>query len=128
MMSINDLTRVAFWFTVAAVLVLSISPVLDPVPGTGLDKVKHVLAFFCLATLGSLGWPGNHRARVLGLLLLGAAIELLQGAQLIGRHTTWLDWLSDLVGVLLGVGTIHAGRRALRRLAKETVRRGTRSF
>jgi VanZ family protein len=77
---------------------------------TGWDKLNHVLAFAAptFAGLAAIGRPtlGRRSALWVGLLLWGAALELLQG-QLPPRTADPADWLADAVGVLLGAA-IHA--------------------
>ncbi|WP_244441196.1 hypothetical protein [Mesorhizobium sp. STM 4661] len=67
------------------------------------DKLNHAAAFAVLTALGSLGWP-EHKARLIVLLALtGAAIELLQGMQLIGRDMSMFDWFADCAGMACGL-------------------------
>ncbi|MER8831075.1 hypothetical protein NKH73_31840 [Mesorhizobium sp. M0938] len=67
------------------------------------DKLNHAAAFAVLAALGSLGWP-EHKVRLIILLAsIGAAIEILQGAQLIGRDLDALDWVADCAGMACGL-------------------------
>lgn len=102
------LARIAFLVTLAGVLLLTLLPVRF-LPDLGMavtlhdDKLQHAIAFAVLAALGSLGWPG-HKARLVVLLAFtGAAIEVLQGAQLIGRDLDGFDWVADCAGMALGL-------------------------
>lgn len=79
------------------------------------DKVKHVLAFGCLATVASLGWTATttNRGRIaLSLLLYGAFIELVQSA-IPGRTASWLDLLADGAGIAGGLLAVQLARRHL---------------
>ncbi|MER8441065.1 hypothetical protein NKH36_05125 [Mesorhizobium sp. M1312] len=102
------LARFAFLVTLAGVLLLTLLPVRF-LPDLGMavtlhdDKLQHAIAFAVLAALGSLGWP-EHTARLVVLLAFtGAAIEVLQGAQLIGRDLDGFDWVADCAGMAFGL-------------------------
>lgn len=100
--------RTAFLVTLAGVLVLALSPEwLLQNFGFGFtshdDKLNHAAAFVVLTAIGSLGWP-EHRARLtIFLALTGAAIEILQGVQMIGRDMDMFDWFADCVGIACGL-------------------------
>lgn len=100
--------RTVFLVTLAGVLVLALSPAwLLQNFGLGFtshnDKVNHAAAFAVLAAVGSLGWP-EHRARlIIFLALTGAAIEILQGMQMIGRDMDIFDWFADCAGMACGL-------------------------
>ncbi|WP_366513108.1 hypothetical protein, partial [Mesorhizobium sp.] len=102
------LARIVFPVTLAGVLLLTLLPArFLPDFGTAVtlydDKLHHAIAFAVLAALGSLGWP-EHRAKLIFVLAFtGAAIEVLQGSQLIGRDLDGLDWVADCAGMALGL-------------------------
>ena len=78
-----------------------------------IDKVRHLLAFACLALVASLGWPPAPRTTSLitvGLMAYGLLIELVQ-TQLPTRTGSLADWLADGVGIGIGL-LLH---RTLRR-------------
>lgn len=94
--------------TLTGVLLLALLPVRF-LPDLGMavtfhdDKLNHAIAFVVLAALGGLGWP-EHKTRLIVLLALtGAAIEVLQGAQLIGRDLDVFDWVADCAGMACGL-------------------------
>jgi glycopeptide antibiotics resistance protein len=100
--------RTVFLVTLACVLLLTLLPVRF-LPDLGMtvtlhdDKLEHAIAFAVLAALGSLGWP-EHKTRLIVLLALtGAAIEVLQGAQFIGRDMDVFDWVADCAGMVCGL-------------------------
>ncbi|WP_292711989.1 VanZ family protein [Mesorhizobium sp.] len=102
------MARIVFLVTLTGVLLLALLPVRF-LPDLGMavtfhdDKLNHAIAFVVLAALGSLGWP-EHKTRLIVLLALtGAAIEVLQGAQLIGRDMDVLDWVADCAGMACGL-------------------------
>ena len=114
----------------AALLVLlaafTLYAALSPKPpdqlNLGWDKANHTVTFALLAFVGVFALHGVVRAHALlavGLLLLGAAIELLQ-TLVPGRSGDGLDLLADGVGIALGlfIGAMlahHFERRRQRR-------------
>jgi VanZ family protein len=70
-----------------------------------LDKLQHagalfVLSFWCLAVV-------ERRAYLrvtLVMIAVGAGIEVAQGLMALGRSAEWLDFLADVVGILLALG------------------------
>ncbi|RWE90506.1 MAG: hypothetical protein E5X07_30045 [Mesorhizobium sp.] len=102
------MARIVFLITLAGVLLLTLLPArFLPDFGTAVtlydDKLQHAIAFAVLAALGSLGWPGHKAWLVVLLAFTGAAIEVLQGAQLIGRDLDGFDWVADCAGMALGL-------------------------
>lgn len=87
---------VVFW--------LALAPTED-VPNVGVsDKIQHAFAFCVLTGAYGLLFP-NRRARVLlGVAVLGVAIEVLQATMPFGRDGEVADLLADAVGI--GVGLI----------------------
>ncbi len=97
------LRALAFWTTAAVVVVLSLLPTqhLPEVAFNLWDKAQHAFGFAVLTFLGLWAYPHRVRRVLVGMLLLGAMIELAQGAT--GwRHGDWLDLLADAVGVAAG--------------------------
>ncbi|MER8453919.1 hypothetical protein NKJ46_30250 [Mesorhizobium sp. M0166] len=111
--------RTAFLVTLAGVLVLALSPVwLLQNFGFGLtshdDKLNHAAAFVVLTAIGSLAWP-EHRARLIVFLALtGAAIEILQGMQIISRDMDIFDWFADCVGIACGLAIASWTKKLVR--------------
>jgi len=100
--------RAAFSFTVAGVLGLALLPerlldILGMAFTSNHDKLNHAAAFAALAAVGSFGWPRQKAKLVAFLLATGAAIEVLQGTQLIARDRDAFDWLADGIGMLCGL-------------------------
>ncbi|WP_191906386.1 VanZ family protein [Hymenobacter baengnokdamensis] len=111
---------------VAVMLVLTLTPAQD-MPRTpewkllSFDTAAHAGVFAVLAGLGWLwarcvprlaryagGWV------LLGCVLFGGLIELLQYIMNMGRHAEWTDLLGDTIGaalVLAGAGLAGRGRR-----------------
>jgi VanZ family protein len=78
----------------------------------------HILAFTCLALLGSAAYPRLSALKlVIGLSAFGGLIEVVQLIPSLHRDTEVLDWVADTAAVVAIVLTIHVWRRA--QLAKE---------
>lgn len=95
--------RLLFWLCALAVMVLSLLPPSTPLPTTGWDKTNHLLAFSVLAVLGLRAWPARRWRVLVGLVVYGALIEVLQGMSG-DREPSWLDLLADTIGIALGLG------------------------
>ena len=109
------LPALLFWSALAAVVLLSLTPVahLPPQAFDVWDKAQHAFGFAVLAFLGGAAYPARLSRAWVGLLLLGAAIELAQSA------TGWrqgdvLDGLADAVGVSAGALGWLSVRRCLK--------------
>jgi len=93
------------WALVALVIVASLMAVPKPIQSISLfqgDKLAHVMAYFVL-----MGWfaqiyhaPRQRFHYVIGFVLLGVLLELLQGLGGI-RQGDWLDMVANSVGVVL---------------------------
>jgi len=68
----------------------------------GIDKLVHLGAFFLLALLGALGWPRYRALFLIGLPVLGVAIEALQ-TLVPSREFSLLDAVMNGIGVGVGV-------------------------
>lgn len=101
---VRRLARLAFYLGLLIVVALSLMPQ-DSVPAPGLwDKAGHVLAYAALATAGGIGYRGRRSFFLvgLGLLLLGAALELAQSF-LPDRIASLHDILANAIGIALGL-------------------------
>ena len=77
----QKLYRAAFALGVLAIVVLSLMAQ-DSLPSVKVsDKLNHVLAYGCVMLVGGLGFRSTRQRvwLVLGMSLLGTAMELLQG-------------------------------------------------
>lgn len=90
---------------VAAILLAGVTGLLlMPMPDHGLeapgniDKLVHFVMFFCVAVPALVGmirfWPHI----MLGLILYGGLIELIQPQ--FGRHADWGDFVANSLGVI----------------------------
>ncbi len=107
---IRQSARVGFVAAALAIAYLAFAPFAES-PGFGWDKANHGVAFFTLAGLAELGWPGRAGLpwRLLSVLGYGVLIELMQ-ALLPHRHGSVLDFAADVVGVMLWLSLRQAVR------------------
>ena len=104
--------RLLFWTAAAFAFAMAVVPHPPQLPGSPSDKVQHVLAFTCLALLGSAAYPRLAALKlVLGLTAFGALIEIAQLIPGLHRDSEVLDWLADTVAVSATVLAISAWRR-----------------
>ena len=100
-----------FWGCGAAILVLALMPTVPQMPTTGWDKSNHVLAFAVLCFLGCLAYPNRIAAVLMGSILCGGLIEVLQSFTPY-RFAEWSDLLADTIGVIVGRLLIVLTKRA----------------
>ncbi len=82
---------------------LSLAPS-DDVPSVGFsDKIQHGLAF-CILTVGyGLLFPRRRAGVIVGVAVLGIAIEVLQGVMPFGRDAEFADLFADAIGIAFGL-------------------------
>ena len=101
--------RCAFFMSCTGVLVASLLPsdyVETVQPFAIWDKGQHALAFAFLTVLGLLSFKDRTLYVLLGLSLMGALIECIQGV--IGwREREGLDFIADVVGVVVVYGVVR---------------------
>ncbi len=100
--SLQALLRLAFWTSLAVLTVASLVPVvmLPPQAMNLWDKAQHAIGFGWLALVGLWAYPRHVLPVVVGLLVWGAAIEVMQSAT--GwRYGDVIDWIADAVGVVV---------------------------
>ncbi len=93
----------AFYVGLLLVVALSLIPQ-DAMPTPDLwDKAGHAMAYTALALAGGIGYRGLRGLILvgLGLLLLGAALELTQSV-LPDRIASLHDVLANAIGIVLG--------------------------
>ena len=112
------------------VLVLTLTPA-NEMPRTpvwellSFDTAAHAGVFFVLASLSRFSlhrqrrWPRLVRhaglLALVGSILFGGLIEVLQASMHLGRHGDWTDLLSDGIGAALAVGMAVAWTRRQKR-------------
>ncbi len=102
MLTMRVATKAVFWLTCLAVVAIALAP-RGSLPSHVFewwDKAQHAAAFATLMLLGRWAYPDSKLALPLGLLALGAGIEMAQA--LMGWRTgDFADWVADAVGVTL---------------------------
>lgn len=108
----RPLRLVAFAFSVAVILYLSLAPT-EEVPGDELvwDKAAHAIAYTILVIVGLLFSTHRRWAVVLAVWGLGVGIEFLQAAMPFGRQGDPRDALANTIGVAAGVALWALARR-----------------
>ena len=94
---------------VAAIVAASLAPQLPDAVDTISDKAWHFLAYLVLALAGSaIATPERLWRTMLRCFLLGAVLELAQGAFTAARSPEWADLAANTAGV--AVAWLIAGR------------------
>jgi VanZ family protein len=97
------LSRVAAWFLIAIITVLSFIPPgyrpVTPVP----HNVEHLSIFLPTGLVLGVGYRRRHLLQSLALVLYSAAVELIQ-LEISGRHGRLTDFLVNAVSACLGIG------------------------
>ena len=109
------LFRLLFWSAAIFAFVMAVLPHPPEIPGAPTDKVQHVVAFTCLALLGSAAYATLPAPKLAaGLSAFGALIELVQLIPSLHRDAEALDWLADTAAVAAVVFSITVWRRIRR--------------
>jgi hypothetical protein len=74
----------------------------EPTWVTQVDKIYHMMAFAALILPTALFDRGAVRWMIIGGLILGAAIEVIQPS--VGRDADMMDFVADATGLVLGLG------------------------
>ena len=75
------------------------------------DKADHFSAFFVLTGLTMVALPRQPLWRIaVGMSVMGAAIELIQGLPFVGRDCDFWDWMAEMVAVAAVYAVILAAR------------------
>jgi hypothetical protein len=99
--------RVAGWFCVALLAVLSLLPAAEMVMRTGFSgRIEHAIAYAGTALLLGLA-RRSPRGLAAYLAAYAAGLELLQHFSP-GRSPAFSDWMASSAGALAGVGAAHA--------------------
>ena len=113
--------RLLAWGMALAILVGSLWPSMPSVAGGVSDKLLHFLAYVALALVFAAAFSRRHwLAIALGLAVFGALIELLQYGLPGRRAGEWMDLVSNLGGIAVGLAVAlavpHRWRRKLDRV------------
>ena len=100
---------------VAAILLVVVTGLLlIPMPDHGLeapgniDKLVHFVMFFCVAFPALVGAPRFWPHIMLGLIIYGGVVELIQPQ--FGRHADWGDFVANSLGVVAAFPVALAAR------------------
>lgn len=103
---------VLFWLLVAFTLIEALIPSRRSLHLFASDKLEHGLAFAVLALAATFAFPRlNTLWLAIGLMALGAAIELMQALPFIGRDSDLRDWIADSIAVIVVLGAVEICRR-----------------
>ena len=110
-MSRGKAAGILFWPCLAIIAALSLLPG-DSSPDFGIwDKFQHFGAYFVLMTLaGSAGWQRPLWQVAAALIAFSAGMEIAQSLSP-GRDSSWLDLLSNLLGVICACVALPRWRR-----------------
>ena len=126
---LHQLRRIDSWL-IAPALVVVIFGELTHLSAIGVlesyfwDKALHFTAYFGLSLMTTIAVRANRNALwwALGLVLMGGALEIIQGFT--GRDADNFDELANTIGVLSGLGVGWLGISLLR--ARNLVGAGSR--
>lgn len=112
--------RWLFWLCVVAGVALALAPAPErKTPWFAhADKLQHTVSFAVLVGLGWRARLGPRWRLAVGLLLLGAVIEVLQSFTAT-RTAEWADLLADAIGIAAGLGVASWIERRSHRLPEE---------
>ena len=81
-------------------------PTLALTPVFGADKIAHCVIFFSVTSWCCVVYRGKRiRQFVIFLIFYGLSLELIQMTLILDRNFEWMDWISDISGILLGLFT-----------------------
>ena len=66
------------------------------------DKAQHALVFMSLTVVGLMAFPTRLKAVCIGLFVYGGLMEVLQSLITTTRHGDIVDWVADVIGIVLG--------------------------
>lgn len=108
----------------AIIVIASVAPVQVPGAEFSGDKFGHFLAYFALALAGAGIVPAERVWIVmLRCLLLGFALEVVQGLWLETRQADWRDMLANFAGVACAWLIVRGGRSSWARHVEDWLRR-----
>jgi VanZ family protein len=101
------LWRLAFLTAAGFAVVMAVMPQPPELPGGLSDKLLHMLAFAVLALLAKMAYPRAQAWKILlGLGIMGAAIEVAQAAPALGRNASLTDWIADMLAICAALGVM----------------------
>jgi VanZ family protein len=98
------------WLFIVCAVITSLVPGQKLPPMGVSDKLEHTLAYAMLTLWFTGVYPRASYVRIgLGMLALGVAIEIAQGAMPFGRQTDVRDVIANSLGIALGLGVALIG-------------------
>lgn len=107
-------TQVTFWVALMFTFTNAVMPSEHAVTIFSWDKAEHFAAFYILTVLAAAAYPLVNVIWVaIALSAFGAAIEVVQGLQIVGRDCDAWDWAVDSIGIASALApmTLIAWRR-----------------
>ena len=87
------------------------------------DKAQHALVFMSLTVVGLMAFPSHLKAVCFGLFVYGGVLEVLQSSLTTTRHGDIVDWVADVIGIVLGLSVywvlIKFRKNAFNKIATE---------
>jgi VanZ family protein len=107
--------RVAGWFAVLVIIVLSVMPGQLRPDVLGEKHIEHLAAYAGTAMLLAIGYPGRAPWIKIGILLslCSGILEIVQ-LGISGRTSSVADFVASSLGAWIGVGVIYGLRVALK--------------
>jgi hypothetical protein len=91
------------WMLIAIIVVGSLTPAGVDVRFLLSDKVRHLTSYLVIMVYFSGLYPRErHLMLALAFFLMGAMLELLQGALTMTRHMDFIDLTANTLGIVLG--------------------------
>jgi hypothetical protein len=91
------------WVLIAIIVVGSLTPAGVDVRFLLSDKVRHLTSYLVIMVYFSGLYPRErHVMLALAFFLMGAMLELLQGALTTTRHMDFIDLTANTLGIVLG--------------------------
>jgi VanZ family protein len=108
--------RLAGWFAVLVIIVLSVMPGQLRPDVLGEKHVEHLTAYTGTAMLLASGYPGRSQSISIGMLLsLCAGILEVVQLGISGRTSSVADFVASSLGACIGVAVIYGLRVAVKR-------------
>jgi VanZ family protein len=108
----------------AIIVLASVTPYQVPGAELGGDKIGHFFAYLALALAGAVIVPAERVwIVILRCLLLGFALEIVQGLWLEARQADWRDLLANTAGVACAWVIVRGGRNSWAHYVEAWLRR-----
>lgn len=113
-----QIALVGYWLVL--VIATHIPSETVPLPGDGIDKAVHFVAFAVLSLLVAAVWLGRSRPISAwqlfviwaGVVIFAALDEWTQ--DFVGRYTSLADWVADAIGAAIGLALFALFRVVVR--------------